>query len=268
MGAVSPSRLAPRNYRGEAEIAATELFEQRLARATLLAEKSDAVREPLEFAAELSKAQAKCAARIQSLSGRFAEDVDALLPIVRPMMEIVAAVSDDAQNRLADAPETAKTRLRVYWSGDSNDYISRAILQPYASALRDRKINPDRVHSPGHCPFCGGAAWISFRKTGPDADVGFRYLGCSLCGLEWNFGRISCPACGEEDPHKLPNYRTDAHPNVRIETCEMCRRYVKSIDMTLDARPIPPVDDLLSLSMDLWAIDEGFVRIEPGMAGL
>jgi hypothetical protein len=38
--------------------------------------------------------------------------------------------------------------------------------------------------------------------------------------------------------------------------------------MTTDARPVPPVDDLLSLSMDLWAVDEGFVHIEPGMAGL
>ena len=55
---------------------------------------------------------------------------------------------------------------------------------------------------------------------------------------------------------------------VRIETCDTCRRYVKSIDLTQDARPIPEIDDLLSLSMDLWAIDEGFTRIEPGLAGI
>jgi formate dehydrogenase maturation protein FdhE len=244
------------------------MFEQRRARAALLAEKSDAMREPLEFAAALSKAQAKCAARIQSLSGRFAEDVGSLVPLIRPMLEIIAERSEDAEQRLTDPPETAKTRLSVFWNGDSNDYISRALLQPYAVSLRDRKVTPDRVHAPGHCPFCGGAAWISFRKSAPDADVGFRYLGCSLCGLDWNFGRISCPACAEEDPHKLPNFRTEAHPTVRIEACETCRRYVKSIDMTLDARPIPPVDDLLSLSMDLWAIDQGFVRIEQGMAGI
>jgi FdhE protein len=244
------------------------MFEQRRARATLLADKTDAAREPLQFAAALSAAQAKCTARIQSVSGRLADDVDAFVPLIRPMLEIIAERSEDAQQRLIEPPETARTRLSVFWSGDSNDYISRALLQPYAAALRDRKINPDRVHSPGHCPFCGGAAWISFRKSGPDAEVGFRYLGCALCGLEWNFGRIACPACGEEDPHKLPIYSSDAHPAVRIETCETCRRYVKSIDMTLDARPVPPVDDLVSLSMDLWAIDEGLVRIEPGIAGL
>jgi formate dehydrogenase maturation protein FdhE len=43
---------------------------------------------------------------------------------------------------------------------------------------------------------------------------------------------------------------------------------VKSIDLTLDARPIPQIDDLVSLSMDLWAADEGYTRIEPGLAGI
>jgi formate dehydrogenase accessory protein FdhE len=246
------------------------MFEQRGARASLLAEKAEAVREPLQFASDLSNAQSTCVDRLQpvKLAGRLAEDIGALLPLVRPLIEIIAERSEDAEQRLSDQPETARTRLLVYWSGDSNDYVSRALLQPYAAQLRGRNIAPDRVHTRGHCPFCGGAAWISARKPAPDAEVGFRYLECSLCGLEWNYGRISCPACGEEDPHKLPNFRSDAHPNVRIETCDTCRRYLKSIDMTLDARPIPPIDDLLSLSMDLWAIDEGFVRIEPGMAGI
>jgi FdhE protein len=63
-------------------------------------------------------------------------------------------------------------------------------------------------------------------------------------------------------------FQNDLHKAVRLETCETCRRYVKSIDLTLDARPIPAVDDLVSLSMDLWATEEGYIRIEPGMAGI
>jgi FdhE protein len=45
------------------------------------------------------------------------------------------------------------------------------------------------------------------------------------------------------------------------------RGYVKSIDLTVDAHAIPEVDDLDSISMDLWATSEGFARIEPGLAG-
>jgi FdhE protein len=58
------------------------------------------------------------------------------------------------------------------------------------------------------------------------------------------------------------------HKNVRIEACETCRRYVKSLDLTLDARPLPEVDDLVSLAMDLWASEEGWTRLEPGWAGI
>ena len=208
--------------------------------------------------------------RLQSitLTGRLVDDVDKLLPLHRPIIEIISERSEEAEQRLTDPPEIAKTRLAVFWNGDHQDYVSRALLQPYAELLRERKITPDRVHTRLHCPFCGGAAWISSRKSAPDAQAGFRYLGCSLCGLEWSFNRISCPACGEEDPHKLPNFQSDAHKAVRIETCETCRRYVKSIDLTLDARPIPQIDDLVSLSMDLWAADEGYTRIEPGLAGI
>jgi FdhE protein len=66
---------------------------------------------------------------------------------------------------------------------------------------------------------------------------------------------------------KLPSFQSDNHPAARIEACEICRRYVKSIDLSVDGRAIPEVDDLVSLSMDLWAAGEGFTRIEPGLAG-
>ena len=72
----------------------------------------------------------------------------------------------------------------------------------------------------------------------------------------------------EEDPRTLPSFRSETYPAVRIEACETCRRYVKSIDLTVDARAIPEVDDLVSLGMDLWAQEQGFARIEPGLAGI
>jgi FdhE protein len=53
----------------------------------------------------------------------------------------------------------------------------------------------------------------------------------------------------------------------RTFLCETYRCYVKSIDLTIDGRAIPEMDDLASLSMDLRAGSEGFERIEPGMAG-
>jgi formate dehydrogenase accessory protein FdhE len=253
-----------------AKRSASEIFEQRGARAALLAPQGDATREPLQFARVLSTAQARCAGQIEPLhlTGALSGDADAVVPLLSPVLRILSERSEEAKRRLDDDSATARTRLLVYWSGDSDDYIARALLQPYATVLRAHNIAADRVHTRGHCPFCGAAAWVASRKTQPEAESGFRFLHCSLCALEWGFNRICCPACFEENPYKLPQFQAEGHTNVRVEACETCRRYVKSIDMTLDARPVPIVDDLLSLSMDLWAVDEGFTRIEPGLAGL
>jgi len=35
---------------------------------------------------------------------------------------------------------------------------------------------------------------------------------------------------------------------VRVEACESSKTYVKSIDMTLDARRVPEIDELVALS--------------------
>lgn len=261
--------------------AASEL-ERRAARAETLARAAAASREPLEFAAGLFRAQARVAAAIEALhaedplSGRLSEDserfADQAPVILRYAAESgPAALSEEARSRQADPPATARTRLLVYWSGDrpsAEDYLSRAILRPYVETLRRQSVPPERPHRQGRCPVCGGAASIGVRRDGDTMEGARRFLGCALCGIEWPFTRILCPACLETDPHKLPSFRSERHPAVRIEACETCRRYVKSIDLSEDARPIPEVDDLLSLAMDLWAREQGFERIEPGIAGL
>jgi formate dehydrogenase maturation protein FdhE len=253
-------------------IATTALsFEQRGARAALLASSADAAREPLEFASRLCDVQSR-AMFSDSLSGRLTKDIHALSQ--QPVLRMAAEhgpelLAVEADKRLHDDAHIAETRMLVYWGGGAReDYLTRAILQPYVETLRVRNVTPDRLHLRGHCPFCGGAPWISARKPAKDAESGFRYLSCALCALEWQVNRLQCASCFEEDPHKLPVFQTDAHPNVRIETCETCRRYIKSIDLTLDARPIPIVDDLLSIAMDIWAVEQGNTRIEPGLAGL
>ena len=141
-------------------------------------------------------------------------------------------------------------------------------MRPYVEVLAKLGITPDRPLRTGYCPFCGGAPWVAARRSGAEADGASRFLDCALCGGEWPIARILCPSCSEENPERLPSFRSDTHPAVRIEACETCRRYVKSIDLTLEGRAIPEVDDLVSLGMDLWAAREGFDRIEPGLAGV
>lgn len=257
-------------------------FERRAARAELLARGTPAAREPLAFAAGLNRAQARLAATLaaahadEPLTGRLETDVERFLAPSAAVLRYAAesgpdALSEDAGRRLDDAPSTARDRLLVFWEGNrtsSEDYLSRAVLRPYVELLRAAGVPPHRSHRNGLCPLCGGAPWIGVRRDGSQMEGSRRLLACALCGGEWPFGRIVCPSCFEDDPRRLPSFTGEAHPTVRIEACETCQRYVKSIDLSEDARPIPEVDDLVSIAMDLWALEQGFERIEPGLAGI
>jgi formate dehydrogenase maturation protein FdhE len=260
----------------------TAEFERRAARAEKLAPLSESARDPLLFAALILRAQGEIAGALEEehavrpFTGRLDDDAERLLPLHQRLLHAAAdkgpeQLAEAARQRREDDPATAKARLQVFWSGDigaREDYLSRSLLRPYAEFLRARGIAPDRLHKKGHCPFCGGSATMGTRLQSADSDGGLRNLVCSLCANEYNYNRGTCPSCLEEMPEKLPVFRSDIYPDVVIEACETCGRYVKSIDLSKDARPIAEIDDLVSVSMDLWSMNEGFTRIEPGLAGI
>ncbi len=256
-------------------------FEARAARATALVASAPLVAEPLAFAAGLFRLQGRLAAAVaarhedEPLTGGAA-DFPRLIDLLAPLLTFAVEkgppeLAEAARARHADADETALARLGVYWGGEleaKEDYLSRAFLRPWAETLATRGVTLERRRHEGHCPACGNAPVVSARREVPESMGAARSLVCALCGTEWPFPRIRCASCREEDPAKLPSFQTEAHKGVRIEACETCKRYVKSLDLTLDARPIPEVDDLASLAMDLWAIEEGWSRLEPGWAGI
>jgi FdhE protein len=256
-------------------------FERKAARAELLAESAPAVADPLVFAAKLFRLQGRLAAAVSArhadapFSGE-AGDLSRIVDLLPALLAFGAAdgpseLAEAAEARAKDDPAIATARLRVFWEGGHDaleDYLSRAFLRPFAELLARAGIAAHRPRHEGHCPACGAAPIVSYRKELPESNGAARFLVCGLCGTEWSFNRIRCPSCQEENPAKLPSFQSDVHKNVRIEACETCRRYVKSLDLTVDARPLPEVDDLVSLAMDLWAIEEGWTRLEPGWAGI
>lgn len=258
------------------------LFDKRADRAEFLARENAAAAEPLRFAAALFRLQGRFAAalaarhRDRPLAGHPGADFDRLSDLLPTLLALASSegppeLAEEASTRAADFPETAKARLLVYWDGgaeSAGDYLSRALLRPWTETLAGAGVSPERLHREGDCPFCAGRPIVSFRRTDPDSHGAARWLVCGLCGTEWPFARIRCPACQEQDPAKLPSFQSEKVPGTRIEACDTCRRYVKSIDLTLDMRPIPEVDDIASIAMDLWAIEEGYSRIEPGWAGI
>ncbi|HET6145984.1 MAG TPA: formate dehydrogenase accessory protein FdhE [Polyangia bacterium] len=259
-------------------------FERRATRAEALARESTPAREPLEFAAGLYRAQQSMASAIEAaaadrpLVGRLDQDLDSFAGATETLLRFATDHGPPALSEAARgyARDDLRARLCAWWNdggSGGDDYLARALLRPYAEVLGALGLAPGRRPAGANsaacaCAFCGGLPWIASRVSSGSSEGAQRFLGCALCGKEWPAGRIRCPACDEERPDKLASFQSDRHPTVRIETCASCRAYVKSIDLTVDARAIPEVDDLLSLSMDLWAADEGYARIEPGLAGI
>jgi FdhE protein len=251
-------------------------FELRAARASGLAEKSPAGREALEFAAGLFRAQGTLAAAVAGRIGgrqgpaRLEDDLPAFADDLQTVVRFAAEHGPPALSEVARTRTDLLGRLAAYWNeGGSGhqDYLSRALLRPYGEVLAATGRRPDRPGAAGGCPFCRGLPWIAWRAGGENEGAQ-RLLGCSLCGGEWPAGRIRCADCGEERPDRLATFGSDRYPAARIETCATCRVYVKSIDLGVDARAIPEVDDLVSVSLDLWAGEEGYARLEPGLAGV
>jgi formate dehydrogenase accessory protein FdhE len=241
---------------------------------------SGSAQQPLRFATGLSRAQAAAATAFvhleRPLAGRLDEDLDRAYT---HLLEVARFAADHgpsqlrhtARIRVGESFEIAQNRLALYWSGEiraRDDYLSRAMLRPYAAMLRHAAIPPDRNHAIGHCPFCGGVPATSCRRSGASSDGAARSLVCALCGLEWPINRILCPACRENEPRKLPAFASEALPLARIEACETCGRYLKSVDLSVDPRAVPEADDVASLALDLWAVEHGYTRLEPGLAGL
>lgn len=261
---------------------AADAFDRRAERAESLARSSKAAADPLRFAAGLLRVQARVARALEReqalrpFSGRLGDDLERSIEALRDVPRFAAArgprsLAAEAAARAGEEARTAQSRLALFRGGartSVEDYVSRGMLRPYLEVLRAHEIPPDRVAARGRCPFCGAAPAVGCRRGGVEGQGAGRFLVCGSCGLEWPFERILCPACFERDPVKLPGFTSATHPAVRLEACETCRRYVKSLDLSQDAGPLPEVDDLASLSLDLWAIERGYARVEPGLAGV
>ncbi|HEV1992936.1 MAG TPA: formate dehydrogenase accessory protein FdhE [Candidatus Acidoferrum sp.] len=115
------------------------------------------------------------------------------------------------------------------------------------------------------CPLCGARSLLGVLR--PEGDGGKRFLLCSFCSQEWEFRRILCPTCGEEAENKLPVYIAEQLPHIRVEACDTCQFYIRTVDLTKDGHAIPLVDDLSAIPLTLWAHEKGYSRLQPNLLG-
>jgi FdhE protein len=89
-----------------------------------------------------------------------------------------------------------------------------------------------------------------------------------LCDLEWSYRRLICANCGEEDKEKLSVFVAAGIEHVRVEACDTCRTYLKSVDLTKDGFAVPVVDEIATVALNLWADEQGYTKIETNVLGM
>src|SRR3984893_50546 len=143
------------------------------------------------------------------------------------------------------------------------EFILRVFLEPYAEFLAARRPAHPLEGAHGLCPLCSSAALLGVLRQ--EGDGGKRNLVCSFCLYEWDFRRILCPTCGEEAESKLPVYLAEQFPHIRVEACETCRYYMRTVDLTKDGHANPLVDDLAAIPLTLWATEHNYSRLHPNL---
>jgi len=112
--------------------------------------------------------------------------------------------------------------------------------------------------SESYCPIC--AAWpVLAERRGLDRS---RRLRCGRCATDWEVEWLYCIYCGERDHRKLGTLLPEeAGEMLKVETCDTCHGYLKSIASLQGFQPLELLlQDLETVELDLVALERGYHR--------
>lgn len=133
-------------------------------------------------------------------------------------------------------------------------FVAYCSLRPSLSFCADQLAGLRRDWEKGYCPICGQLPGIAVLD-----ETGRRFLHCSFCWHKWPFPRTTCPFCETKAPNAHKYLYTEEEKELRAAVCDVCRRYIKTVDMRSLRRPIyPPLEQIASLHMDLLARRQGY----------
>src|SRR4029078_7442398 len=105
---------------------------------------------------------------------------------------------------------------------------------------------------------CSGRPQLSMLVAASESDGGGRQLLCATCLTVWPFRRGGGVYCREEDERKTGYFHTPAFDHLRIDACESCRHYLKTVDLTKLGLAVPIVDEVARGPLHFWAGDKGY----------
>jgi len=246
-------------------------WDRRIARAEELANTCPPAAEILRFYGEVARFQKSIFEQLKCPRGADCPDASILMPYFLPLLSLVKRAGPATLGRVAEnlAADQAQWGALLYNRGEGLDggqeFFGRALLQPYTEYLACQENIAVGVVQPV-CPFCGEQPQVGVLRG--EGDGGKRSLICSLCSTEWDFRRLFCPRCGEESEPKLPVYTAEPFPHVRIEACDTCHTFMKTVDLTKNGLAVPVVEELASVALNVWAEEHGYLKLKLNLLGM
>jgi len=250
----------------------TPSYEARIARANQLAAVYPSSAQLLSFYVELARFQKPVFSDLQS---RQETDPRALLCYFPALVKLISRSGTEPLRNFAalnlQNSDAQMILLSAVWEhADAVDpagrFYARVLLQPFAEYLASRGSGVAIAGEGSRCPFCNARPVAGVLR--PEGHGAKRWLACSLCSTEWPYRRVLCPGCGEEDKDKLPVYTAGEFPAARLDACDTCQTYLKSIDLTKDGHSVPVVDEIATVALNLWAEEHGYAKLETNLLGM
>ncbi len=170
--------------------------------------------------------------------------------------DLLAHIAAGEKERLASAVERLGLDAGLVWSLAEN--ALKPVLRSWC-----RQLSPLVEGFPwnkGTCFVCAAPAILG--ELQDNAQV--KHLRCGACGADWQFRRLQCMYCGNED-HEAQRYLYEEKEKdkMRVEVCDKCRGYLKVISAF---SPTPSdmlaVEDLATIHLDYIAQERGYARRE------
>jgi FdhE protein len=124
-----------------------------------------------------------------------------------------------------------------------------------------RLLESDAPREAAYCPVCGNPPLMAVL-----GEAGRRFLVCAFCGHSWPSRRVFCPFCTSTDGERLQYFAPAESQALRVDTCDSCGQYIKSVDARKAGRRIhPPLEQVTSVHLDFKAREAGY---ESGLEAL
>lgn len=134
-------------------------------------------------------------------------------------------------------------------------HLGKPFFELWAERVRGQI--EDRVWRRGTCPVCGHEPAMARLER----EHGRRILQCSLCSTEWTFRRMQCPFCSNDDHNRLRFFFVEEASPYRVDVCEECKRYIKTIDerKVEEGREVTlAVENVATIHLDILASKQGY----------